>query len=264
MSVTKLVIGLGVVVFGLLCWMAVDGITAAAVTLITIGALVVLVGGGNWIGGRSSPHGPSAGRVRPAVVDVRAAGRAIGRRPGRPDGRPARRPPGRDAGGAGGPVAVSLFRDNGVVLRTYRLGEADRIVVFLTEHHGKVRAVAKGVRRTASKFGGRLEPLSHVRALAWQGRSDLDIVNQVEVIDHFRGIREDLDRVAKALSLVEVADQLAQERHPDPRLYEMLVGALRTLADPARDPRLGRAGVLHESARPRRGRPAPHRLRVLW
>ncbi len=58
MSVTKLVIGLGVVVFGLLCWMAVDGITAAAVTLITVGALVVLVGGGNWIGGRSSPHGP--------------------------------------------------------------------------------------------------------------------------------------------------------------------------------------------------------------
>ena len=82
---------------------------------------------------------------------------------------------------------MSLFRDNGVVLRTYRLGEADRIVVFLTEHHGKVRAVAKGVRRTASKFGGRLEPLSHVALLLWQGRSDLDIVNQAEVIDHFRG-----------------------------------------------------------------------------
>jgi hypothetical protein len=57
-SVTKLVIALGVIFFGLLCWMAVDGITAAAVTVITLGALVVLVGGGNWIGGRSSPHGP--------------------------------------------------------------------------------------------------------------------------------------------------------------------------------------------------------------
>jgi DNA repair protein RecO (recombination protein O) len=130
---------------------------------------------------------------------------------------------------------VSLFRDSGVVLRTYRLGEADRIVVFLTEQHGKVRAVAKGVRRTGSKFGARLEPMSHAALLLWQGRSDLDIVNQVEVIDHFRGIREDLDRVARGLSLLEVADQLAQERHPDPRLYEMLVGALRTLADPARD-----------------------------
>src|SRR6185312_12475979 len=137
-----------------------------------------------------------------------------------------------------GATVVSLFRDKGVVLRSYRLGEADRIVVFLTERHGKVRAVAKGVRKTTSKFGARLEPLSHVTLLLWQGRSDLDIVNQAEVLDHFREVRDDLDRVTRALSLVEVADQLAQERHPDPRLYEMLVGALRTLADPARDPRL--------------------------
>ena len=76
---------------------------------------------------------------------------------------------------------MSLFRDKGVVLRTYRLGEADQIIVFLTERHGKVRAVAKGVRKTTSKFGGRLEPLTHVDLLLWQGRSDLDIVNQVEV-----------------------------------------------------------------------------------
>ena len=133
---------------------------------------------------------------------------------------------------------MTLFRDSGVVLRTYRLGEADRIVVFLTEHHGKVRAVAKGIRRTASKFGARLEPLTNVALLLWQGRSDLDIVNQVEVIDHFRQIRDDLDRVTRGLSLLEVADQVAQERHPDPRLYQMLVGALRALADPDRDPTL--------------------------
>lgn len=131
---------------------------------------------------------------------------------------------------------MSLFRDQGVVLRTYRLGEADRIIVFLTEHHGKVRAVAKGVRRTASKFGARLEPLSHVALLLWQGRSELDVVNQVEVIDHFRTVREDLGRMSRGLSLLEVADQVSQERHADPRLYEMVVGALRALADPDRDP----------------------------
>ena len=84
---------------------------------------------------------------------------------------------------------MSLYRDNGVVLRTYKMGEADRIVVLLTEHHGKVRAVAKGVRRTNSKFGGRLEPLSHVALLMWRGRGELDLVNQAEVIDHFRGAR---------------------------------------------------------------------------
>jgi DNA repair protein RecO (recombination protein O) len=133
---------------------------------------------------------------------------------------------------------VSLFRDTGVVLRTYRLGEADRIVVFLTERHGKVRAVAKGVRKTTSKFGARLEPLTHVDLLLWQGRSELDIVNQVEVVDAFRTVREDLTRMPRGMALLEVTDQLAQERHPDPRLYTMLVGALRALADEQSDPTL--------------------------
>src|SRR5580700_10906790 len=105
---------------------------------------------------------------------------------------------------------MTLFRDHGVVLRTYRLGEADRIIVLLTAQHGKVRAVAKGVRRTGSKFGARLEPLSHVALLLWQGRGDLDTVNQAEVIDHFRTVREDLDRMNRGMSLLEVADQLSQ------------------------------------------------------
>jgi DNA repair protein RecO (recombination protein O) len=126
---------------------------------------------------------------------------------------------------------VSLFRDKGVVLRTYRLGEADRIIVFLTERHGKVRAVAKGVRKTTSKFGARLEPLTHVDLLLWQGRSDLDIVNQVEVLGSFRAVREDLERLPSGMALLEVTDQMAQERHPDPRLFTMLVGALTALSD---------------------------------
>ncbi len=133
---------------------------------------------------------------------------------------------------------MSLFRDRGVVLRSYRLGEADRIVVLLTERHGKVRAVAKGVRKTNSKFGARLEPLTHVDLLLWQGRSDLDIVNQVEVLDAFRPVREDLDRMPRGMAVLEVTEQMAQERHPDPRLYAMVVGALRALADAGSDPLL--------------------------
>ena len=125
---------------------------------------------------------------------------------------------------------MSQFRDRGVVLRTIRLGEADRIVTMLTEQHGKVRAVAKGVRRTTSKFGSRLEPLTHVALLGWQGRGDLDTVNQVEIIDTNRAVREDLDRMATAMTMLEVVDQVAQERHANPRLYEMLVGALRALS----------------------------------
>jgi len=126
---------------------------------------------------------------------------------------------------------MTLFRDRGVVLPTIRLGHADRIVTLMTEEHGKVRAVAKGVRRTGSKFGSRLEPFSHVALLGWQGRGDLDIVNQVEVVDTFRAVREDLDRMTSAMSMLEVVDQVGQERHANPRLYAMLVGALTALAE---------------------------------
>jgi DNA repair protein RecO (recombination protein O) len=124
---------------------------------------------------------------------------------------------------------MTLYRDQGVVLRTMRLGEADRIVTMLCRTHGKVRAVAKGVRRTTSRFGGRLEPLSHVSVLCWQGR-ELDIVNQAEVVDSFRQVREDLSRVTKAFSMLEVADKVSVERHSTPRLYELLVRALKSLA----------------------------------
>jgi DNA repair protein RecO (recombination protein O) len=122
-----------------------------------------------------------------------------------------------------------LYRDQGVVLRTIKLGEADRIVTFVTQGRGKVRAVAKGVRKTKSRFGGRLEPMTHLALQFYEGR-ELDVVTQADTIDHFRTVREDLDRVAKAQSLLEAVDQVAQEREPNPRLYQMLVGALRALA----------------------------------
>jgi DNA repair protein RecO (recombination protein O) len=123
---------------------------------------------------------------------------------------------------------VSLYRDEGIVLRTLRLGEADRIVTMVTKGQGKVRAVAKGVRRTTSRFGGRLEPMSHVAMQCWQGR-ELDTVTQVEVLDSFRTVREDLARVSKAFTLLEIVDVIAQERQSNSLLFETLVGALRWL-----------------------------------
>ena len=134
---------------------------------------------------------------------------------------------------------MALYRDHGIVLRTYKLGEADRIIVLVTEHHGKVRAVAKGVRKTKSKFGARLEPGSHVAVQLYE-RRELDIVTQVESVDHFRAIRDDLDRLGRAASMLEAVDQLALEREPNPALYRMLLGGLRTLA--SRDSELVTAG----------------------
>lgn len=124
---------------------------------------------------------------------------------------------------------MSLYRETGVALRHYRLGEADRIIVFMTAGRGKVRAVAKGIRKTKSRFGARLEPPANVSLLLYEGR-ELDIVTQAESIDHFRPIRDDLARMTDAMALLEAVDQTAQERQPDARLYQMLVAALRTLS----------------------------------
>jgi len=121
-----------------------------------------------------------------------------------------------------------IYREVGIVLRTMRLGEADKIVTIVTEGRGKVRAVAKGVRKTKSRFGGRLEPLMHVSLQLYEGRS-LDTITQAETIDHFRAIREDLDRLSRATQLLEVIDAIVQEGEEDPRLYQMLLGALRTM-----------------------------------
>lgn len=122
-----------------------------------------------------------------------------------------------------------LYRDTGVVLRTYKLRESDRIVVLHTAEHGKVRAVAKGVRKTKSKFGARLEPMSHVRLLLYRGR-ELDIVSQVEAVEPLSPMLSSLDRASQGLAAIEAVDQLSLEREPNPQLYRMLVGVLRTIA----------------------------------
>lgn len=133
---------------------------------------------------------------------------------------------------------MTLYRDEGVVLRTHRLGEADRIVVLLTLGRGKVRSVAKGVRKTKSRFGARLEPPGHVSLLMYQGR-ELDVINQAETIDLYRSVREDLGCMTDAMALLEAVDQVAQEGEPNAPLYRMLAGALRTLsAAPERSPLL--------------------------
>lgn len=126
---------------------------------------------------------------------------------------------------------MSLYRDVAVVLRTHKLGEADRIVVLMARSTGKVRAVAKGVRRTGSKFGSRLEPGSYVSLQLHEGRGELDIVTQAETVESFRRTREDLSRLGRAASLLEAVEQLSQDRQPAPRLHDMLVGGLRTIDD---------------------------------
>jgi DNA repair protein RecO (recombination protein O) len=131
---------------------------------------------------------------------------------------------------------VSLYRDTGVVLRVQKLGEADRIITLITRRHGKVRAVAKGVRRTSSRFGARLEPFCHVDAQFYTGRT-LDVVTQVQTVDAFaQGLVGDYARYTAACAVLETADKLVtEEGEPTLKLYLLVAGALRALSAGQRD-----------------------------
>jgi len=123
---------------------------------------------------------------------------------------------------------MGLRHDQGIVLRSYPFGEADRVVVLLSPSHGKIRAVAKGVRKTKSRFGGRLEPFNHVDLVLYEGRN-LDTITQVETIEVFPRMRQDLDRVLAAGAMVEAIDVVAQEGEPSARAFLLLQRSLRVL-----------------------------------
>jgi DNA repair protein RecO (recombination protein O) len=141
---------------------------------------------------------------------------------------------------------VPLYRDEAVVLRVHKLGEADRIITLLTRRHGRVRAVGRGVRRTTSKFGARLEPGSHVdvqlltrnphSAGDAPAQRKLDTVTQTESLDAFGArLAGDYARWTALSAICETAERLTEEGEPALRLYLLVVGALRTLAERGHD-----------------------------
>jgi DNA repair protein RecO (recombination protein O) len=157
---------------------------------------------------------------------------------------------------------VQLYRDDGIVLRTQKLGEADRIITVLGRS-GRIRAVAKGVRRTKSRFGARLEPFTHVDLMLHAGRS-LDVITQAEVIRPYgEPLAGDYPRYTAGVAMLETAERFTPvEKEPALRQLLLLIGGLRTLADGAHEPRLvldafllrslavaGYAPVLQECAR---------------
>jgi DNA repair protein RecO (recombination protein O) len=123
---------------------------------------------------------------------------------------------------------MGLRSDQGIVLRSYPFGEADRVIVLLSPNHGKVRAVAKGIRKTKSRFGGRLEPFTQVDLVLYEGRN-LDTVTQVAPIEPFPRLRQDLDKVGVAGTMAEAVDIVAQEGESSLRLYLLLQRGLESL-----------------------------------
>lgn len=133
--------------------------------------------------------------------------------------------------GRGENWVVPTYRDEAVVLRTHKLGEADRIITLLSRRHGKIRAVAKGVRRTSSKFGARLEPFTHVDLQFATGRT-LDVITQAVTLHAYsEPLAHDYQRFTTGQVMLETADRLVAETgEPAASQFQLLVGALHALA----------------------------------
>src|SRR3954449_4416674 len=133
-------------------------------------------------------------------------------------------------------------KTEGIVLRSIRYGEADRILHFYTPAHGRISAIAKGVRRARSRFGGRLEPFFRLDLVLYEGRSDLLTVTSAETLAGHPRLREDgraLDAAARACDAV---GRLFDDGDPHEGVYHLLANELALLdAEPAR---AGRANAL--------------------
>ena len=126
-----------------------------------------------------------------------------------------------------------VYKSAGIVLRQRRLGEADKIVTVFTPNLGKVDAVAKGVRRPRSKLVGHVEPLTYTSFMFARGR-ELDIVTQAQTIESFSTLREDLERIGRALYAAELVDRFAPERQENYQVFRLLLETLRSLASAER------------------------------
>lgn len=131
-------------------------------------------------------------------------------------------------------MAGSL-KTEGIVLRSMRYGEADRILHVLTPHRGKLGAIAKGVRRSRSRFGGRLEPFGRVRLVLHEGRSDLLTVTGVDTVEVFKRLRGDACALDAAGRACDAVSRLFGDGDPHPEVFHLLANFLALLdADPER------------------------------
>ena len=137
-----------------------------------------------------------------------------------------------------GGQGIGLYREQGIVLRGVRLGEADRIVTLYTQARGKIRAVAKGVRRSKSRFGARLDAFTHVDVMLYRGRGELDVLTQAEILSRPRRLRADYGSFCAASAMADAVDRTTPERERNVRVFLLLRSAIQALEEGAFDPAL--------------------------
>jgi DNA repair protein RecO (recombination protein O) len=154
-------------------------------------------------------------------------------------------------------MAGRTYKTEAVVLRSFRLGEADRVLHLYTLDRGRVGAVAKGIRRTKSRFGARLEPLSHVEALLHQGSGELQTITGVDLIRSHRPAREEPYRLNVALIGLEAMLRLFTEQEANARAFRALTRFLDLLDERRRPPDLRARAALDPLA-------LSFQLKLLW
>lgn len=130
------------------------------------------------------------------------------------------------------PQIPRVYSTPAIVLRQRKLGDADKILTLYSAAHGKIEVVAKGVRKTKSRFAGHVEPLTQATFLLARGKS-LDVLTQVETVESFQELRDDLDRLSRALYCAELLDRFTETHAENFGLYRLLLDTLRRVG--ARD-----------------------------
>ena len=128
------------------------------------------------------------------------------------------------------PLNERLYRTEAIVLARMNLGEADRIFTLFTPHYGRLRVIAKGIRKSRSRLGPHMEIFTRCQLNLTRGR-DLDVVTSAETVDAYPPLREDLDVLGHASHLVELVARLTEDRQEQEPVYDLLRGSLRLLAD---------------------------------
>jgi len=122
-----------------------------------------------------------------------------------------------------------LYRTDAIILRRSDFGEADRLLTVFTPERGKLRLLAKGVRKTTSRKAGHVELFMLTDMLVAQGRT-WDIISQAEIVEPYRDLRDDLDKTSNAYYLAELVDRFSEEHDPNRPLFELLAITLAHLS----------------------------------
>jgi len=125
---------------------------------------------------------------------------------------------------------AGIYKTEGIVLKRRNFGEADKILTIFTRDYGRIKAIAKGVRKITSRKAGKLELFNHCKLVLAKGK-DLDIVTEVEVINNFSSWRKNLDKIAVAWYFCELIDKLTAEGQANKDIFELLKNYLKKIKE---------------------------------